>query len=154
MHLTLSTAAIALGALVGTAVGESHTVIFQNFCGYGTPLLIQGNNVLSRGFEYHSDGPLVSAIAYLQTGNCNFNGENCTLLETTLLNFAPGNAGSLTGINLRPPHQFSVPTGFNYFSGCDGAGSNCLDPDCPATSSPVSCQEDNINLIIKFCSIL
>ena len=40
-------------------------------------------------------------------------GENCTLLQTTLLNFIPGeNAGSLTDISLIPPHVFSVPTGF------------------------------------------
>ena len=50
--------------------------------------------------------------ADISADNCDFNGENCTLLETTLVNLAPGNSGSLTAISLIPPHKFSVPTGF------------------------------------------
>ena len=50
--------------------------------------------------------------ADISIDHCDFNGENCTLLETTLVNFAPGNSGSLTGISLIPPHKFSFPTGF------------------------------------------
>ncbi|KAM5544735.1 hypothetical protein V8D89_001633 [Ganoderma adspersum] len=151
MQLALSTAVVTLAALVGTVVGETHTVHFENDCGFGTPMLIQGNNVLSNGKDFVSDGALVSAIAYLQNGDCGFNGENCTLLQTTLLNFVPGeNSGSLTDISLIPPHEFSVPTGFHYFGVCDGLGSNCDSAeDCSETA--VSCQEDNVNLAITFC---
>ncbi|KAI1792185.1 glycopeptide [Ganoderma leucocontextum] len=115
------------------------------------PTLIQGGKVLSTGKDYTIDGPLISAIAYLQTGDCGFNGENCTLIETTLENVAPGNAGSLTGVSLTPPHKFSVTSGFGYYYGCDGAGADCDHPGCPAASAPVSCKAENVNLAITFC---
>jgi hypothetical protein len=31
------------------------------------------------------NGPLIGGIAYLQTGNCGFNGENCLIVEITLV---------------------------------------------------------------------
>ncbi|KAM5544737.1 hypothetical protein V8D89_001635 [Ganoderma adspersum] len=167
MQLALSTAVVTLAALVSTVVAEMHTVHFENncvasslsqqtcthfmllfSCGFGAPRLVQGDNVLSKGKDFVSDGPLVSAIAYLQNDHCDFNGENCTLLETTLVNFAPGNSGSLTGISLIPPHKFSVPTGFH----CVGVGADCDREDRPAASNPVSCQEEDVNLAITFCN--
>ncbi|KAM5544729.1 hypothetical protein V8D89_001627 [Ganoderma adspersum] len=151
------TAFSALATLIGAVVGETHTVHFDNRCGHGTPTLIQGGKVLSTGKDVTIDGPLVSAIAYLQTGeyklvsDCKFNGENCTLVETTLQNVAPGNSGFQTGISLVSPHKFSVTSGFGYYGGCDGAGADCRSADCHEQHAPVSCKADNVNLAITFC---
>lgn len=77
-------------------------------------------------------------------GGCNFNGENCTLLETTLINPSCAGCGSSSDISLIKPsvflkasaravfkhilfnsHAFSVATGFRYDKGCAGSGANC-----------------------------
>ncbi|KAI5115216.1 hypothetical protein M0805_008812 [Coniferiporia weirii] len=137
---------------------ESHTVLFINNCGFGTPTLIQGTNVLSTGDAFTIDGPLIAAIAYLQTGSCGFDGENCTLVETTLQNPVSPGVASGTDISLIPPHAFSVASGFGYYSGCDGFGADCTNADCaaafhnPGDPQPqVVCEADNINLAITFC---
>ncbi|THU98808.1 Glp-like protein [Dendrothele bispora CBS 962.96] len=148
-----------VSALVASAHAESHTVIFDNRCGFGTPTLIQGPNVLGTGNgPFNFGGPLISAIAYLQTGGCGFNGEGCTLIETTLRNPTSPGSGSSTDISLIPPHAFSVTSGFGYFNGCDGAGADCTNPNCPTaffnpdqTDRQVACQADNVNLAITFC---
>ncbi|KAH8113591.1 glycopeptide [Phellopilus nigrolimitatus] len=152
--LLLSTIVLAV---IG-ARAETHTVSFTNKCGYGTPTLIQGANVLSTGADYTSNGPLISAIAYLQTGKCGFNGEECTLIETTLVNPTTAGSGSSTDISLIPPHAFSVSSGFGYYGGCDGAGADCTSATCPTaffqpddTHVQVACQTDNVNLVITFC---
>ncbi|VDC07139.1 unnamed protein product [Peniophora sp. CBMAI 1063] len=141
-----------------TARAETHTVTFTNKCGLGTPTLIQGGKVLSTGSPFTSSGPLSSAIAYLQTGSCGFNGESCTLIETTLVNPTVPGGGSSTDISLIAPHTFSVTTGFGYYNGCNGAGADCTNANCPtAFHNPndnqvqVSCQTDNVNLAITFC---
>ncbi|KAI1792174.1 hypothetical protein LXA43DRAFT_1093986 [Ganoderma leucocontextum] len=159
MQFSLATAAIALAALVGTVVGETHTVHFDNRCGFGTPTLIKGPNILSTGADYVSNGPLTAAIAYLQTGHCGFNGDGCTLIETTLLNVAPGNGGSSSDISLIPPLEFSVTSGFGYYNGCDGAGADCTSQGCTTafhtptdTWVQVPCRVDNVNLVITFCA--
>ncbi|KAM5544760.1 hypothetical protein V8D89_001658 [Ganoderma adspersum] len=158
MQFSLATMAVALAAFVGTAVGESHTVHFDNHCGFGTPTLIQGGNVLSTGGDYTSNGPLTAAIAYLQTGSCGFNGEGCTLIETTLVNPTSPGSGSSSDISLIPPHSFSVTSGFGYYDGCDGAGADCTYSGCPTafhnpddTGVQVACQSNNVNLAITFC---
>lgn len=66
-------------------------------------MLIQGANVLSTGGAYTINGPLSSAIAYLQTGACLFNGEGCTTVETTLRNPPSPGAGSSTDLTLIYP---------------------------------------------------
>ncbi|KAF8624952.1 hypothetical protein AX15_005629, partial [Amanita polypyramis BW_CC] len=58
--ISISLSALALATIVSA---ETHTVHFDNRCGFGTPTLIQGGNVLSTGGDYVSNGPLVSAIA-------------------------------------------------------------------------------------------
>nr|VWO99939.1 Cyclopropane-fatty-acyl-phospholipid syntahse (Cyclopropane-fatty-acyl-phospholipid_synthase) [Ganoderma boninense] len=159
MQFSLVTAALALAALTDMVAGESHIIQFNNRCGFGTPTLIQGSTVLSTGANFTSSGPLIAAIAYLQTGSCGFNGEGCTLIETTLMNpVGPPGLGSGADINLIPPHTFSVALGFAYFDGCDGVGAYCNDPACPAAAHSandsflqVQCQEDNVNLAITFC---
>ncbi|PIL32320.1 hypothetical protein GSI_05566 [Ganoderma sinense ZZ0214-1] len=158
MQLSLATATVVLAALVGTVVAESHTVHFTNNCGFGTPTLIQGGNVLSTGGDHTSNGPLVAAIAYLQTGSCGFNGEGCTLVETTLVNPTSSGSGSSTDISLISPHAFSVTSGFGYYGGCDGAGADCTSGSCSTafhvstdTGVQVACQVNNVNLAITFC---
>ncbi|KAF8976387.1 Glp-like protein, partial [Cyathus striatus] len=145
-------------AFVAGVHAETHTVHFDNRCGFGTPTLIQGPNVLSTGGDYTRNGPLTAAIAYLQTGGCGFNGEGCTLIELTLINPTSPGSGSSADISLIPPHVFSVTSGFGYFNGCDGAGADCTYAGCPAaftqsdqTWKQVACQANNVNLAITFC---
>ncbi|KAI5123129.1 hypothetical protein M0805_000832 [Coniferiporia weirii] len=144
-------------AVIG-ARAESHTVSFVNNCGTGTPTLIQNGNVLSTGGSVTINGPLTAAIAYLQTGSCGFNGEGCTLIETTLQNPTTAGSGSSSDISLISPHSFSVSSGFGYYNGCDGAGADCTSADCSTafhssgdTQVQVACQVDNVNLSITFC---
>ncbi|CAE6465571.1 unnamed protein product [Rhizoctonia solani] len=155
-----STLAVALVASIGVQA-ERHVVHFDNRCGYGTPTLIQGGRVLSTGGDYVSNGPLVAAIAYLQTGACGFNGENCSLLETTLKNPTCAGCGSSTDVSLIAPHKFSVTTGFGYYNGCDGTGNNCKSAGCcpgGAFCTPTDyqsqrqCQANDVNLAITFCA--
>ncbi|KAJ7633602.1 hypothetical protein DFH06DRAFT_1337097 [Mycena polygramma] len=149
---------LLLAAAVGNVAGESHTVKFNNKCGHGTPKLIQGANVLSSGGAYTHQGPLISAIAYLQTGNCGFNGDSCTMVETTLKNPTTPGGGSSTDITLIAPHKFSVTTGFHYHNGCDGHGKICKGPKCKTAfhvdgdhQVQVQCEKDNVDLVITFC---
>ncbi|KZV76468.1 hypothetical protein PENSPDRAFT_646234 [Peniophora sp. CONT] len=147
----LSTAAIVLAALAGVQA-ESHTVTFTNKCGRGTPTLHgQNGAVLSTGGAYTINGPLIGAIAFLQTGSCGANGDGCTLLETTLKNPTTPGSGSSTDLSLIPPHSFSVTTGFGYYNGCDGAGADCTGPNCNTafhvpsdTFVQVACQANNV----------
>ncbi|KAF5362667.1 hypothetical protein D9758_009630 [Tetrapyrgos nigripes] len=131
-------------------------------CGRGTPKLIQGGSTLhSGGGDYTSQGPLISAIAYLQTGNCGLNGENCLIVETTLKNPTPGQpgSGSSTDLSLIPPHAYNdVPIKFGYRNGCGGAGKGCGRPGCDdafhtpnETNKQVACQTNNVDLHIIFC---
>ncbi|KAF8058640.1 glycopeptide [Lyophyllum atratum] len=145
-------------AVAVSVQAERHVVHFDNRCGFGTPRLIQGPNVLSTGGDYVSNGPLNGAIAYLQTGNCGFNGDRCTLIETTLKNPTTAGGGSSTDISLIAPHSFSVTSGFGYYNGCDGAGADCNNANCPTafhqpsdTYVQVACQANDVNLVITFC---
>ncbi|THH10563.1 hypothetical protein EW146_g8332 [Bondarzewia mesenterica] len=161
----LSFLAVVTFAAIGVHA-ESHTVTFDNRCGYGTPLLKANGATLSTGGAYTSNGPLTAAIAFLQTdgnnkiltGGCGDNGESCTLIETTLVNPTSPGSGSSTDISLIPPHSFSVTSGFGYYNGCDGAGADCTYSGCPTafyqpgdTGVQVACQADNVNLAITFC---
>ncbi|KAI6133814.1 hypothetical protein EV401DRAFT_1576069 [Pisolithus croceorrhizus] len=142
---------------VGTSA-ESHTIQFVNQCGYGTPaLMYNGNNVLN-GNQYTSSGPF-SGIAYLQTGYCNTNGENCTLMEMTLINPTCAGCGSSADISLISPHVYNVETSFSYYNGCDGVGQTCASPNCTQNAFFVptdnfvqkECQAEDVNLLISFC---
>ncbi|KAF7340584.1 Glycopeptide [Mycena sanguinolenta] len=160
MFSSIKAATLAVIAVAaGKALAESHTVTFANNCGFGTPTLIgQGGAVLSTGGAYTSNGPLTGAIAYLQTGSCGFNGEGCTLVETTLVNPTCAGCGSSTDISLIPPHAFSVTTGFGYLGSCSPAGADCNNANCNTafhqpsdTFVQVACQADDANLVITFC---
>ncbi|TFK45149.1 hypothetical protein BDQ12DRAFT_743120 [Crucibulum laeve] len=156
----LSIKALVLTIIAGVAsvVAETHTVTFDNRCGRGTPTLVQNGRILSTGGPYTSNGPFIGAIAYLQTGGCLLNGENCIIVETTLKNPTTPGGGSSTDLSLIPPHAFSITTGFGYYNGCPGAGADCTDPNChmafrtPSdTWAQVACQDNNVNLVITFC---
>ncbi|KAF5355023.1 hypothetical protein D9756_005601 [Leucocoprinus leucothites] len=148
-----------LSTTVIGAVAESHRVHFENRCKSGTPKLIQGPNVLSSGKDFTSNGPLASAIAYLDNGKCGFNGENCGTVELTLINPDPSKpgSGSSADISLIPPHKFSQAIGFRYTGGCTD-GHDCNDANCHfAFRKPddnfaqVACQKNDVGLTITFC---
>jgi len=150
---------IISGFITICANAESHTIRFENQCGFGTPRLIKGPNILPlTDGSYTVNGVFSSAIAYLQTGKCLFNGEGCTTVEMTLGNPTCPGCGSSTDISLIPPLKFSVPTGFLYYGGCDGQGATCSSENCDTAffrpddnQVQVQCQEDNVNLLIVFC---
>ncbi|KAI0321568.1 hypothetical protein OF83DRAFT_1168313 [Amylostereum chailletii] len=148
----------AFAVMLASVKAETHTVTFNNRCGYGTPTLKANGQTLSTGGAYTINGPLIAAIAYLQTGDCGDNGENCLIVEITLQNPTTPGEGSSTDLSLIPPHTFSVPTGFAYYNGCDGVQEDCTDPVCPTayhnpedSSVGVVCQADNGNIVITFC---
>ncbi|OCH95100.1 hypothetical protein OBBRIDRAFT_831202 [Obba rivulosa] len=160
MSSTLVIAAIAAVLFATAGVNaETHTIRFNNQCGHGTPQLIQGGNVLSTGDDYTSNGVFSAGIAYLQTGNCGFNGEECTMVEMTLVNPTSPGSGSSTDITLIAPHAFNVQTSFSYFNGCNGSGANCASADCNTAffqsddnQVQVQCETNNVDLLISFCS--
>ncbi|KAG8683578.1 hypothetical protein FRC11_013352 [Ceratobasidium sp. 423] len=156
----VSTLTVAL-AITASAQAESHTVTFKNNCGKGTPKLIQAGKTLhSGGGSYKHNGPLMAAIAYLQTGECLLNGDKCTTLETTLRNPPFPGAGSSTDVTLIPPHKFSVAVGFHYMNGCDGVGNRCGSASCCPNGafckpddyqSQRQCQANNVDFVVTFC---
>ncbi|KAI0729973.1 hypothetical protein C8Q72DRAFT_883827 [Fomitopsis betulina] len=145
---------IGLLAVALLVNAETHTVTFDNRCGYGTPTLkSQNGQVLSTGGAWTSNGAALGLIAYLQTGGCGNNGEGCTLVEVTL-----ENGGSAADISLISPHRFSVASGFGFYDGCDGSGTDCTDANCPKAYRQsgdnfaiVGCGADNANIAITFC---
>jgi len=159
MAFTLIYAAV-VAAFLATVVqaDEKHTIRFDNRCGFGTPILVQGGKILSTGEDYTSKGVLSSATAYLQTGQCLLDGENCTLMGMTLRNPTTTGGGSSADISSMPPYGFSVSTSFSYFGGCDGIGATCSDEKCSTVFSKfghsqdqLACQENNVNILITFC---
>ncbi|TDL15342.1 hypothetical protein BD410DRAFT_796493 [Rickenella mellea] len=149
---------LLLVAVVAAVNAEQHTVHFDNRCGNGTSTLIVGGQIVSSGKDFTQNGPIVSAIAYLQTGSCDFNGEHCTTVELTLINPTSPGSGSSTDISLIPPHEFSVTTGFVYTNGCDGVGQDCNSANCPSaffkpddTTVQRACQVNDVDLTITFC---
>ncbi|PCH36247.1 hypothetical protein WOLCODRAFT_156960 [Wolfiporia cocos MD-104 SS10] len=153
MFFKLAVAMVAAAAALVPARAETHTVTFINNCGYGTPMLeSQNGDVLSTGAAYTTNGPLI-AIAFLQTGVCGPDGENCAIVETTLKN---GN--SSTALCPNPPYGSQAIIGFSYYNGCDGLGSDCPSATCTdAVQQPndtcvsVECTADNVDLAITFC---
>ncbi|KAF7376128.1 Glp-like protein [Mycena sanguinolenta] len=157
MTLTVFSALLFLASTIGVVHAESHTVSFDNRCGFGTPQLIKGGSVLTTT-SYTSSGAFDAAIAYLQTGDCLFNGENCTLLELTMTNPVATGGGSSADISLIPPHAFSVPARIEFYGGCDGIGTTCDSQSCTTafrqpddTWVQIACQDNNVNLLITFC---
>ncbi|GJE94950.1 hypothetical protein PsYK624_111260 [Phanerochaete sordida] len=138
---------------------ETHTISFDNQCGKGTPQLLVGGKVVSTGEPYTFNGIISSAIAYLQTGPCGFNGEGCTLLEMTLVNPTAPGSGSSTDISLITPHALNVPASFSYYGGCNGQGASCDSGSCTSAfhvfndnQVQVQCETNNANLLISFCA--
>ncbi|KAE9404775.1 hypothetical protein BT96DRAFT_989086 [Gymnopus androsaceus JB14] len=140
-----------------TIRSESHTVSFVNNCGSGTPQLLQGGVVLSSGEAFTSNRPFEAAIAYLQTGPCLLNGEECTTVEMTLVNPTVPGGGSSVDVTLIAPHAFNVGAGFSYSDSTCG-GQTCADAGCTEAfhnptdfSAQTQCETDNVGLTITFC---
>ncbi|KAG8220636.1 hypothetical protein J3R82DRAFT_2902 [Butyriboletus roseoflavus] len=139
------------------AQAETHTITFDNRCGYGAPMLIDnGEDILQGSSSYKSSGPW-SGIGYLQTGQCGPNGENCSLLEMTLIN----DNYTTTDISLIPSHQYNVETSFSYYNGCDGVGKDCNNPNCGTNNAfygstdytaQAYCSLNNVDLYVAFCA--
>ncbi|KAJ6622492.1 glycopeptide [Mycena sp. CBHHK59/15] len=150
MFFSAKAAALAVLAVVVNVHAETHTIVFTNNCGFGTPTLIQGGNVLSTGGSSRLMAPFAELLRISRLG--------CTLVETTLVNPSTAGSGSSTDISLIPPHAFSVTTGFGYFNGCQPAGTDCTNSGCPMafrspgdTFAQIACQIDNADLAITFC---
>ncbi|KAH7912705.1 hypothetical protein BJ138DRAFT_743701 [Hygrophoropsis aurantiaca] len=123
-----------------------HTVNMTNNCGFGIPTLDQIPSItLATGSQSYTNGT-VQAGAFLNTGYCGPNGGNCTTVD-----IAMNDTYSTVVVDLIPTHVFSVPVGFTYFNGCDGAGVSCLTADCvnairdpPETSGIVTCTASGV----------
>jgi len=148
---------LSLLALISVAIGaaaETHTIMFTNDCGTGTPTLVENGYVVSTGAPITNNGPF-SFVAFLQTGSCGSEGEGCTTVEGTLQNSSP----SFANVTLTPPHAFSGPAGYGFYGGdgsCDGLGFDCTQPSCPSPfgvlgGTQTECSAANINLVITFC---
>ncbi|KAG2338837.1 hypothetical protein BDR05DRAFT_984619 [Suillus weaverae] len=149
---------LVIFSAIGVGASETHTIKFINQCGHGTPCLVVNAQNVSTGQDYVVDG-IFSAIAYLQTGECNINGEECTLLEMNLANPACPGCGSSVDISLIEPHRFNVETSFAYYNGCDGLGADCNSPNCAAAFyapedwyAQRQCEANNVDLLIAFCA--
>ncbi|KLO16734.1 hypothetical protein SCHPADRAFT_198186 [Schizopora paradoxa] len=146
-----------IAAVVATVAAETHTINFINNCGFGTPsIFLNGITLPPTGADFTSNGPIIDAVAYLQDGSCNPDGDNCAVVVTTLQNPTLTGNGSCTEILLLPPHTFEVPIGFSYSNGCDGEGEQCNVADCPISFGPtpgqcLTCDADNVDIIISFC---
>lgn len=151
---------LLIAVIAGTSLSraESHTISFVNMCGEGTPQLVVDGKIASNGEDWTSNGPQ-AGIAYLQTGQCSFNGEHCTLLEFNLINpTCAAGCGSSADISLISPHALNVPIAFSYLNGCDGQGATCTTPNCRTAfhlpndnQVQVACQVNNVDLLITFC---
>jgi len=153
---------LALSMLSSTGVmlvrTESHTVRFDNRCDLGKPQLVIGGVILSNGEDWTSNGPAQSGIAYLQTGQCQLNGERCALVEFNLNNPACEGCGSYVDISLIEPHALNIPVQFSFFNGCDGQGATCTSSGCSTAYHNsddnevlASCQVNDVGLLITFC---
>ncbi|KAJ3552592.1 hypothetical protein NM688_g4073 [Phlebia brevispora] len=144
-------------AALSAVKAESHTVTFNNQCGYGTPTLIINGQIVSTGPPYTANEP-INGISYLQTGPCGFNGENCPLVEINLADPTAPGAGSVVDISLISPHAYTVETSFAFYNGCDGVGHDCNSSSCYyAFRTPTDywaqayCETDEVDLVIEFC---
>ncbi|KAG1730412.1 uncharacterized protein EDB91DRAFT_786443 [Suillus paluster] len=149
---------LAIFSVVGVGASETHTIKFINQCGHGTPCLVVNGQNVSTGQDYTVQNTF-SGIAYLQTGQCNVNGEECTLLEMNLINPTCAGCGSSSDISLISPHVFNVEASFAYYNGCDGFGADCNTPNCASAFyapedwyAQRACQANDVNLLIAFCA--
>ncbi|KIK96356.1 hypothetical protein PAXRUDRAFT_826079 [Paxillus rubicundulus Ve08.2h10] len=131
----------------------THTVNMTNNCGFGVPTLDQvPSDTLATGSQSYTNAT-VQAGAFLNTGYCGPNGGNCTTVDVNM-----NSTISIVVVDLIPTHVFTVPVGFTYFNGCDGAGVSCLTSDCvnairdpSQTSGIVTCSMPGAGVLVTFC---
>lgn len=124
-----------------------------NNCGFGVPTLDQIPSItLATGSQSYTNGT-VQAGAFLNTGYCGPNGGNCTTVDVSM-----NDTISTVVVDLIPTHVFTVPVGFTYFNGCDGAGVSCLTSDCvnairdpSQTTGIVTCSMPGAGVLVTFC---
>ncbi|CAE6479347.1 unnamed protein product [Rhizoctonia solani] len=127
----ITTLTVTLVVAAG-AQAEKHTITFKNNCGRGTPKLIQAGNTLhSGGGSYTHNGALMSAIAYLQTGDRDQFEE--------------------------PSFTWSR---LEHGRGCNGVGNRCGSASCCPNGAfckpddyqaQRQCQVNDVNLVVTFC---
>jgi len=118
-------AMMLISAVVTLVRAERHSIFFINNCYEGTPQLVIGGELVSKGGIWWGNGPQ-SGIAYLQsdTNECGLNGENCVIVQFTL-----SDAGSDVAISLIPPHAFNFGIEYTFTNGCGEQGF-CASADC------------------------
>ncbi|KAK0442521.1 uncharacterized protein EV420DRAFT_1649685 [Desarmillaria tabescens] len=157
----LSKALFFVSVFVAAVYAESHTVRMTNRCGSGTPMLTdQGGKILSTG-SYTSNGALMGARAWLQTGACGGSGAGCTIVEITLRNPPSPGAGSSVDISIiQPGNMFTTAASFAYFNGCNGQGKSCNNAGCSSSDAfhtptdygaQVQCEANDVGLDVYFC---
>lgn len=163
MHSALLSFGLAL--LARQVLAETHTITFENKCGFGTPQLVQDGKIVSTGESFTANGPFDSAIAYLNSTEkpCLLNGEGCMLFEMNMANPNPSVIGSgpSVDISLITPHTFNFPGGFQFYGAdgsCDGLGAFCSSDNCDTAffgpndnQVQRACIKNNVNLVITFC---
>ncbi|GJE94381.1 hypothetical protein PsYK624_105500 [Phanerochaete sordida] len=123
-------ALLALGfacAALSGARAESHHIHFVDKCGGGTSS--SGATLESSGHDYTSSGPLLRAIAYLQTGSCGATGSGCNVVEMNLQNPSSSIDVVSGGIDAS---TISVA-----WQGCSGAYCNAEVCICPSNNAGV-----------------
>ncbi|KAJ7638148.1 hypothetical protein B0H17DRAFT_1216809 [Mycena rosella] len=120
--------------------------------------------------DFTINGPLLGAIAYLQTGEnildiieMMTSRQPAKVVADSMAKAAPwskpalcNNGFSSAELSLIPSHSFFVTIGFGFFDGCDGAGADCTFPRCePEFTDPsqtfkqVGCGAANVNLAVS-----
>ncbi|KAF9222470.1 hypothetical protein BS17DRAFT_191084 [Gyrodon lividus] len=120
----------------------THTVNMTNNCGFGVATLDQVPSItLATGSQSYTNAT-VNAGAFLNT--------DVSMNDTI----------SIVVVDLIPTHVFTVPVGFTFFNGCDGAGVSCrcLSSDCvnairdpSQNSGMVTCSMAGAGVLVTFC---
>ncbi|RDB20751.1 hypothetical protein Hypma_012227 [Hypsizygus marmoreus] len=167
---------LALFTAVVGVYAERHTVHFDNRCGFGTPTLVQSGRILSTGGDYTINGPLLGAILlanwrvqaewrrmhprrdHLNEPHISWKWFKYRYLTYSSVCFHLDFTVIWRYLTFSWRLAFSVTSGFGYYNGCDGAGANCNNPNCPTafhvpsdTFVQVACQVNDVNLAITFC---
>lgn len=154
------TTALSL-VLASLVSAEQHVVVFNNRCGFGTPVLAQPS---TSTVLYRSSGPvhgydafvlnnsLSDFVAYLSSGTCTLTatGNNCTVVRGKLA--LPGQGGSSATVDSAAPYADSFPTTVLFTGGSDPGCYTGGSSQPNTTVGPFNCPTTNdVNIAIQFC---